>query len=228
MLATHVLKKGAGIPIVFLHGFLGCAADWLPVVQHLHRTCIAVDLPGHGATSWTPVDISNLLSQALPASFHLVGYSLGGRIAMRLAHLFPKRLASLTLLSAHPGLVSQAERTERLLHDQKWAEKLRTIPFDEFLTAWYDQPIFSSLKNNPEWMQQRRKNQNRESLAHALIEWSLGFQPRFALPHAKILYGTLDQKFVTLFCDWPNAIAIPNAGHVLHLEAPKQVARHLP
>jgi 2-succinyl-6-hydroxy-2,4-cyclohexadiene-1-carboxylate synthase len=64
--------------IVFLHGFLGQKSDWDQVIEWLPHPCIAFDLPGHGSSS-IDFDLFSQLDKLPP--FHLVGYSMGGRIA---------------------------------------------------------------------------------------------------------------------------------------------------
>ena len=231
----QILSKGTGIPIVFLHGFLGTGNDWKRVVFHLKgRTCFAYDLPGHGESPWTEMDIGDLFASALPPEpFDLVGYSLGGRLAMRFAARHPERIHSLTLLSAHHGLSDTAAKQSRLQADRIWAQKILILPFDQFLRDWYDQPIFSSLKQKQELLQEImtiRKTQRLKDLVRALHNWSLGRQEDhaellrgFSRPW-KILYGACDERFANLYAGWPHSYPIAGAGHTLLLEAPKEVA----
>jgi pimeloyl-ACP methyl ester carboxylesterase len=82
------LEQGAGIPILFLHGFLGDSSCWVPVMAHLpHHRCIALDLLGFGESSkpelrydiWHQVDFVQQAVAALGLEkFWLVGHSYGG------------------------------------------------------------------------------------------------------------------------------------------------------
>lgn len=232
------MRKGIGTPLVFLHGFMGSSDDWIRVVSHLeNRTCFAYDLPGHGKTPWTEMEIEDLMASAFPPEpLDLVGYSLGGRLAIRFALKNPKRIRSLTLLSTHYGLSDELEKQKRLQEDRKWAQKILTFPFDEFLTAWYHRPLFSSIRHNQELKNQillMRKSQRPKELARGLVEWSLGRQPffkeqlrSFDFP-TKIAYGEFDEKFVDLYDQWPLAFRIDQAGHALHLETPEKIAEIL-
>ena len=86
-----VEETGAGEPLVLLHGFTGCAANWRPLLPRLaecHRV-IAIDLPGHG-NSGAPgsvarykmprvaADLIELLTRHDATPAHWLGYSMGG------------------------------------------------------------------------------------------------------------------------------------------------------
>jgi len=230
-----ILRKGTGVPLIFLHGFLGTGQDWRAVVEHLiHRTCLAYDLPGHGKTPWTDDEIEDLLAKALPSEpINLVGYSLGGRIALRFALRHPLRIHSLTLLSTNYGLSNSEEKEKRIKTDQAWAHKILSLPWDKFLAQWYAQPIFSSLQQKPAIMRKilsTRTLQKPQGLVNALLKWSLGHQKcyrnelqQFSRP-TKILYGEKDEKFIGFYGDWPQAYCIAKAGHNLLFESPQMVA----
>lgn len=218
MLACIELTKGSGPPLVFLHGFLGTSADWKPVCSFLPQAnCFGVDLPGHGMSSFTPhfYDMMPLFD----APIHLIGYSMGGRLAIEYAKRYPERIDQLTLLSTHPGLKDPEEKRMRLEHDRKWASRLLHDDFDAFLQAWYNQPIFGGFIPDLE----TRKQQNRKVLAQALVHYSLGNQTYFK-PEANYLVGERDTKFRALH---PQATIIPRAAHALHLENPQEVAAQI-
>lgn len=195
---------------MFLHGFLGTLNDWKPLVAYLPgHLSIGIDLPGHGKSPFQkPFDIPF-------SSFHLVGYSLGGRIALEWAKNHRKKLLSLTLLSTHPGLRSKREKIFRMQSDRKWAEKLLKEPIDTFLEHWYNQSVFGSFR--PDFS--TRRKQNREELAKALLSFSLARQNYFEVKGA--LVGEYDQKFLEV-CKDP--VIIEKAGHCIHLENPKKTA----
>lgn len=215
MLIRSCLKKGEGVPLVFLHGFLGTATDWEAVCSFLPSShCIGFDLPGHGNSPF-------LESVQIPLErFHLIGYSMGGRIALSLAAAHPNRIASLTLISTHPGLSSEEEKKKRLEHDSQWAKLLFELSIDEFLLRWYDQSIFKPFV--PDLTM--RKKQNIPALAVSLLHYSLGRQVRMEPKEALILVGERDQKFRSLYSD---PVVIPEAGHMVHLENPRAVAREI-
>lgn len=216
MIAFHkTLKQGPGIPLVFLHGFLGNSLDWEAVCSYLPPChCIGVDLPGHGRSPF-----SETFDFVFPApKFHLIGYSMGGRLALMYAMRHPERIERLLIASSHPGLASEEAKSQRLESDKEWAKRLVEWPIDDFLKCWYDQPLFTTFKPNFSM----RRQQNPYALASALIHYSLGKQPLLQVDQALHIVGEKDAKFRALH---PNAILIPEAGHVVHLENPSAFAR---
>ena len=229
--------------VLFLHGFLGSSADFNATIAHLakHFCCFAVDLPGHGKTVVEGEDELYGLSQTanaivtwldalqIPRCF-LVGYSMGGRLALYLALHFPQRFPKAVLASASPGLKTSAEREARLRHDHELADRLEA-DFPAFLSYWYGQPLFHTLRHHPAFLQvkeQRSRNQP-ELLAKSLRASSTGRQPSLwdLLPQTQpllLLAGADDRKFCTInqaMADCSSTIqlqTIPACGHVIHLE----------
>lgn len=99
---------------VFLHGFTNDAHIWDHVASHLSAThrVIAIDFRGHGDSAWDPAanysheqlveDIHALISQLSLSSFHLIGHSLGARVAMLYAQQYQPALNSFTIIDTGP------------------------------------------------------------------------------------------------------------------------------
>lgn len=202
------------IPTVFLHGFLGNPSDWNPIVSILKETeCICPELPGHGKTPFTK-DFFSLLPEL--SKMHLVGYSMGGRLAMQYAERFPEQIASLTILSSHPGLKTESERIERKENDKAWSKLLRNS-FDDFLIKWYDQPIFGGYRP----CTTLRKMHDPVHLEKTFTFYSLANQKVMNPQNTLYLVGERDIKFRKLH---PKGIIVPGAAHMVHLENPLFVA----
>ncbi|MCK5818169.1 MAG: 2-succinyl-6-hydroxy-2,4-cyclohexadiene-1-carboxylate synthase [Psychromonas sp.] len=237
--------------VVFLHGFLGNSNDWNTVIEPLKNFfyCILIDLPGHGKSAHIDIHINNgftqchqLITQCLDNlnvhSFHLIGYSLGGRIALDHTRTqTSKNILSLTLESSHIGLISQDEKKQRAINDQKWANKFTFNSIEETLNEWYKQDVFEDL--NP--LQKKiliteKLNNSGACLANALMAASLSEQ-QYALPfllksHLPILYlfGENDQKFKAIsqhFIDIKNIEihSFQGVGHNIHHAEPQQYSQ---
>jgi pimeloyl-ACP methyl ester carboxylesterase len=126
-LAVRRWGADSGVPLVLVHGFTGSSADFAGVAPELAERLpvVAVDLPGHGsspgydADRYTLNDTAASVLAALDAAgllrFHLLGHSLGGKVAMVMATRSPERIESLVLMdtSAEPMTSVRAFFTEQ-------------------------------------------------------------------------------------------------------------------
>lgn len=209
-------------PLIFLHGFLGCKEDWEGMIpcfeEHYH--CIALDLPGHGETPYCDeiiLAIRTEIQQMTSQRPMVIGYSLGGRIALQLENVAEARI----ILSGHPGLTSQREKQQRLEIDRTWSKKLTTLPFAEFLQQWDAQPLFQQRQP----VNRRCTQQHAEDLAKVILQMSLANQPLCNLHEcpALFLYGEYDLKYRDLYSNLSETIAvrcIDNSSHAVHLDNP--------
>lgn len=230
--------------LVFLHGFLGRGADWLPIASAFadRYNCILPDLPGHGANITlapeTPLDYAFFaqdLLAALPDSrpIHLLGYSMGGRAALYFALRYPERVQTLILESVNPGISDPVARVERARLDDAWAAKIRAHGLPAFIDEWYSQPLFRSLHRQPELLAQiktARCQNNPGWVAKVIAELSPGRQPWLGsrLDEIKIptllLAGKLDEKYAAALPGFAaqirgaRAALVPFAGHTIHAE----------
>ena len=232
--------------LVFLHGFLGSGADWLPVAESFSGdfSCILPDLPGHGQNTEIRADevldydlFSDGLARTLPPqAVDLVGYSLGGRVALYFALKYPERVKRLVLESTSPGIKDPEQRAERALLDQRRAEKILSGGLGLFVDDWYSQPLFSSLRLQPELSARLKSSRMQNSaawMARVISEMSPGRQPWLGdrLGDLKmevlLLAGELDLKYAAGLTSsaakipQAKAVSVPNAGHSIHAEQPE-------
>ena len=237
-------------PLLILHGFLGSCEDFSGVLPLLseHFYCILPDLSGHGKTTTfsggycfaeTARSLITLLNSLHIERSHLLGYSMGGRIALYLAITYPHRIAQTILESASPGLRTAQERQARIEKDDALAHQLETLPLPEFLTRWYSNSLFESLHQHPQVfaeMLQRRQRNHPKQLAQALRGLGTGQQPSlwesvYSISGSLMLMvGAKDHKFVDI-CHQMKTLCEKNKthsivlkefheyGHSIHLEA---------
>lgn len=208
--------------------------------------CVATDLPGHGSsvglpseaytiegTSQRVLDSLGGLEIARPV---LVGYSMGGRLALYLALRHPARFAGLFLESGSPGLESLEERRSRREADESRAKRLESEDFGQFLEDWYRQPLFASLARDEALLRrtiEARWRNDPGELARSLRGMGTGNQPSLwgELPGLQVptlaVAGELDEKYVVvsrLMADLSpllGSVVVPGVGHNVRVEAPE-------
>lgn len=227
-------------PVVLLHGFTQTAECWGPFADDLGRRfpIVAVDLPGHGGSLDVRadlVDTAHLVASDLQPST-LIGYSLGGRVALHLALQRPDLVQRLVLIGATGGIDDSDERNQRRAADEKLADHLEDIGVDAFLDEWLAQPLFATLSPEQSRREIRRTN-SAKGLASSLRQCGTGTQePLWGRLHqlsmpVLVIAGTLDKKFTELGHRFVEAIgvnasfiAIDDAGHSAQLEKPEETA----
>ncbi|MFM2060786.1 MAG: hypothetical protein RLZZ507_456 [Cyanobacteriota bacterium] len=235
--------------ILFLHGFMGNIYEFDEAIQLLGAdfSYLTLDLPGHGKTQvlggdeyyrieHTAQAVINLLDELKIQKCFLVGYSMGGRLALYLTLNFPERFIKVVLESASPGLPTDAERLSRIKSDDQITRKLMRMidksEFQTFLNNWYSQPIFGNIKNHPAYplMLESRLENNPLELTKSLRFMGTGYQPSLWEKLAEnqvpllLLVGEYDEKFINIntAMSYRSELAklkiIKQAGHNTHLE----------
>ena len=231
------------ISTLALHGFTGSPRSWDFLPADEISKCVAPALVGHVGAAFAG-DVTHFdaeidrLAALLPdtGAAHVVGYSLGARLALGLALRHPGRVSRLTLLSAHPGLDSPSEREARRASDGAWCELLLTRGLEAFVDAWQAQPLWASQASVPAALLRKKRaerlSQTAVGLVQSLRSTGLGQMPpyleqltRLRIPVA-LLAGELDGKFCELARSMTARLPlaeleiVPGAGHDLLLERP--------
>ena len=165
-----------------------------------------------------------------------VGYSLGGRLCLRLALDRPELVRALVLVGASPGIADPAARAERRAADETMAGRIEREGVAAFLDRWLAGPLFSTLPAAAAGRAERLAN-TAEGLAYALRRLGPGAQEplrdRLATlrPPTLLVAGALDAKFAAIAREMSAAIGpqarvalVPGAGHAVHLERPAELA----
>ncbi len=242
----HYRLVGQGDPVVLLHGFTGSSANWSPVIDALapDYTVLAVDLLGHGDTGSPadPVryrieraaaDLAELIPQLVAPPVTLLGYSMGGRLALYAAIHYPHLIKRLILESASPGLEDAAERAARRQSDEALADRIEREGIEAFVHYWEQIPLFAT--QTPEQRDRLRAGRLKNAptgLANSLRGMGTGAQPPLwdrlgeVGEHTLLIAGERDSKFTAIARRMASLIPradlaiIPHAGHTVHLEQP--------
>ena len=228
-----------------LHGAVGMAADFRGFAKRL-----AAEKTGSRAVDlWRflecqPLPLANF-GQALNADAGgevfrgsgraLLGYSMGGRLALHSLLEKDHPWQAAVIVSAHPGFESQAERETRRAGDAGWATKALTGNWQAFLDAWNAQPLLGSTAQRDPQASGRLVMRRRE-IARSFVDWSLGAQqPLWDRLHeitVPVLWvaGENDAKFLTLaeravsLLPRATLAVAPGAGHRVPWEAEEWLA----
>ncbi len=244
----------AGPPVIVLHGFTGSAWAMDPLTERLltrlSARIIVPDLVGHGESA-APDDLDHYRVEAMAGqvasladaldyeTFHLIGYSMGGRVALRLGCTAASRLRSLTLIGASAGLADPEQRRLRIEADAARAQRI-LADLEAFVDEWVADPLFAGQAALGEAHLRAARDQrlasNPQGLARSLIAAGTGaMEP---LHHrlgncetpTRLLVGAHDAKFCAiadqLSAELPQAgvARIEGAGHAAHLEQPEATA----
>jgi 2-succinyl-6-hydroxy-2,4-cyclohexadiene-1-carboxylate synthase len=241
---------GEGEPTgVALHGFTGDRRSFSPALSDVMGSWWLPDLPGHGRSREVPPTfdawletLESAVDNAFGARFPwLVGYSMGGRLALGLAVRRPERYRGLVLLGASAGLESQAEREIRRAADARWITVLEQGDIEGFARAWEAQPVLAPAPDVvPASVGSRlaatiRREQQPYHLARVLASAGLAEQPAYQsrldtldLP-VVLAAGEFDPKFQAIAASlarlFPHARThvIPGSGHDVLSDAPRAV-----
>ncbi|WP_110114226.1 2-succinyl-6-hydroxy-2,4-cyclohexadiene-1-carboxylate synthase [Bacillus sp. CGMCC 1.16541] len=245
----HVDVQGKGEPLLLLHGFTGSSETWKTFyTQWKHYRLINIDIIGHGQTdspsyvhlytmeSMCEV-ITCILRQLNVSKAHVLGYSMGGRLALSFATFYPQFVQSLILESASPGLETEIEREHRRQSDEALAQEIELKGIESFVNQWENIPLFASQKklpaNTQQHIRQERLQQTERGLANSLrgmgtgVQKSLWNELQAVDAPVLLLAGDEDQKFCQIAMKMEKLLPkstkkiISRAGHAIHVEQPQ-------
>ncbi len=225
--------------LVLLHGFTQTGRSWQAIGHALagrYRSATP-DLPGHGdfaerrPASFVACDA--YLRALSDAPFTLVGYSMGGRVALHAALSLGPRVRRLVLVGASPGIADPAERAARAAADAALADRIEAIGIDAFVREWGAQPLFDGIPRGvADLIDADRRRNTATGLAAALRGLGTGVMPSLwerlgdlAAP-VDLVVGERDEKFRGVAARMAERLGdarvhvVPGAGHAAHLEAP--------
>ncbi|MGX7051536.1 2-succinyl-6-hydroxy-2,4-cyclohexadiene-1-carboxylate synthase [Leuconostoc palmae] len=239
---------------LLLHGFMGSMNDFDTIKDKLPGQVMLINLLGFGRNVPTVNDpekfkmknqindITMLLDDVNWQTFNLLGYSMGGRLALGLALEIPDRITYLFLESATAGISENIDREIRRKQDNIRANDI-IENFENFVLQWEKLPLFKSQLLLPADQQQKmrsqRLNQNKYNVANSLVYMGTGSQPNFwnqisdLNVRVKIIVGEYDKKFQRIALKMTNMmrkasfVIIDNAGHNIHFEQPDEMIKEM-
>ncbi len=246
--------EGEGTPVTLLHGFTQSGRSWQEVIKTMPGgwRWVVPDLRGHGETRTRPGapctmdaclgDLEMLWDHLDVQRTHLVGYSMGGRLALHVAARKPERLLSLLTIGAHAGLEEDA-REGRRLGDEALAQRIEQDGLEAFVKYWSGLPLFAGLeRRGPSFVAQlraERMNNTVVGLACSLRGMGAGvMEPlwsdlaRVTVP-SSFVAGQLDHGYVASARRLAAAVPhghveiVQRAGHSVQQERPEAFARVL-
>lgn len=203
------------IKILCLHGFLGLPTDWELIQSYFMVSPLARQFEWHSVDymktpgldpknsfeNWARNFNQKVKSQVPSGPRVLVGYSLGGRLALQAMKQDPDLYDKAIFISTNPGLRREKEKQERFLNDELWAKKFLENNWEDLMKEWNSQAVFKESLSEPPRFE---AHYLRLQLAQALTEWSLAGQEDFrdliARQSQKVLWvsGEKDIKFASI------------------------------
>jgi 2-succinyl-6-hydroxy-2,4-cyclohexadiene-1-carboxylate synthase len=254
-LTLAVAELGAGPPLLVLHGFTGCAESMLPVARPLAAVArvLLPDLPGHGRTGrgsgrsptgacTMPATVDALVAVLDACGIgraDVLGYSMGGRVALHLAVARSDRVGRVVTIGASPGLDDPAARRARVVADEALAARLRSAGIAAFVDEWEAQPLFAGQAALPAAeraaIRAQRLAADPEGLACSLEGMGTGAMAPLGAALGALtvpclfVAGADDTKFAAVAEELAALVPdgrvalVAGAGHAAHVEAPAAV-----
>ena len=222
--------------IVFVPGFMQPGAAWAPVAERLPQRYPSLLLE-HTSHTYEG-RLAEIAEQAEGAV--LCGYSLGGRLALRLALREPGRCAGLVTVGTSAGIEAPGARAERAQADERLAAWMEIEPIERIVEIWERQPLFADQSEAlVEAQRPGRLSQDPRSLALLLRTAGQGaLEPVWQRLHSLELpflaiAGALDEGYANAARRLARAAPqgrsaiVEAAGHAPHLQRPEYVAELL-
>ncbi len=243
----HSKLSGSGPPITLLHGFTSHGGAWEGVRARLDKShrVLTIDFPGHGKSpaprsgydfAACADDVVEAMERSNQTPGTLVGYSMGGRIALAAALRAPQAIQRLVLESTSPGIENSIEREARRTDDTTLAAEIESTPWASFVDRWMNLPLFRSQHRLGDdalaHSRAVRLDNDRAAVAASLRCLGTGSQPSYWKDLSKLslpvllVTGEEDAKFHAIADEMQRRIAtstratVPAVGHTTHLEDP--------
>ena len=239
-------------PVVLVHGFMQAGSEWDQVSSLLagqfaiHTPTLSAPCPEQASLDALARQLAYACEQAIEAAggstCAVVGYSMGGRVALQLAQSRPELVDALVLESAGLGPVDQAEREAMRQRTMQMVERLRCDGLANFVNWWQELPLFATQKDLPAEVQQQIRSGrlacNPDELAlllehagaHTMPDAATALEMLATAPYSVLyLAGVRDAKYAQVAAGLPANVQVRllDAGHNVHRELPEAYAHIL-
>lgn len=236
--------------IVALHGFSGSGLDFevLAESRNTKMAWYAPDFIGHGESD-APLElneykIDSIINSLAEMLDHyniinpvLIGYSMGGRVALQYAIARPGSIRALVLIGATAGIYENREKEHRRRADDELADEIIKFGIEAFADKWERSPVIATQDFIPEPHQKAIKGRRRMNRPIGLANTLRGFGTGVMNPvwdklisincRQLLVTGELDLKFAKIAeqmqkeSSFAHHESIPQVGHAAHLESPE-------
>jgi len=254
-LRWHVTERGRGPTVLLIHGFTGRGTSWgrHSIALADRFRVVTPDLPGHGrsatpsdparaSVACTANDLATILARRGLAPAAVVGYSLGARIALRLAVSRPELVGRLVLESPSAGFVSEEERAARRALDEARAVRIEERGIRAFVDEWEREPVFDGqadrlpparrgalragrLANRPSGLAVSLRGAGQGSMEPLFDSLREVRCPTLVIAGAEDPIGCRRAGAISAGIRNARLEVVPGAGHAPHLEAPTAFRR---
>jgi 2-succinyl-6-hydroxy-2,4-cyclohexadiene-1-carboxylate synthase len=226
--------------VLALHGFTLGGAMFRELNQLVDAPIVAPDLPGHGGrdatnTSWDEAVDAVVDSARTFQPATVLGYSMGGRLALGAALRQPDLIPRLVLVSTSLGIEDDEQRLERHRSDENHAAAIeRAGSAEEFVLSFGNMPFLQAPRSSIDLQGIRLANRS-DGIAGALRGMGQGSQPYFGNQLSSLempimwVAGSRDEKYTAIAqraaAACPNgSVVIADSGHNVIAENPAAVA----
>lgn len=226
--------------IWLLHGFLGQGRDWKALAEELRGAGLETVSPdlfaqpptSHSMWQWADEFVQRV-KQTGGDDHALVGYSMGGRLALHALLAAPDVFRRAVIVSSGLGIESSSARDERAASDEQWARRFEQEEWSAVNHAWNSQEVFrdsmAASRQEPDF--------NRAALALALRQWSPAagepLASHLSSIRASVLWivGERDARYVeegrraVRLIPRAELVMMSGAGHRVMLDQPERFNR---
>ena len=231
--------------IFCIHGNFQTAKVWQPLEERMKAEISDLDMvcedlwatQFQSFDDWTEDFCNRVESEGNGEKSILLGYSLGGRLALQACVRRPDLWQATIVVGADPGLESEQQKSLQLDRDRNWAERLKREPLEKLADEWDEQPVFCGVKNQAP---RNLGEMDASKLSRQFEVFSKGLQqnlvPELAnlkTPPVLFLSGEKDQKYqgigekLAKSSPIVTAQVVADAGHRVPWENPESFAQVL-